>query len=34
LLEEYEVEKEGLTADVKEFLQSLREKGLLFEDEN
>lgn len=31
LLREYEVDKETLTADVKEFLQSLREKELLFD---
>ena len=31
LLEEYEVDKETLTSDVKEFLQSLRYKELLFD---
>ena len=31
LLEEYEVDKETLTADVKAFLESLREKELLFD---
>lgn len=31
LLREYEVDKATLTADVKEFLQSLREKELLFD---
>ena len=31
LLQEYEVDKDTLTADIKEFLQSLREKELLFD---
>ena len=31
LLEEYEVDRETLTSDVKEFLQSLRDKELLFD---
>ena len=31
LLQEYDVDRETLTADIKEFLQSLREKELLFD---
>ena len=31
LLQEYEVDRDTLTADIKEFLQSLREKELLFD---
>ena len=31
LMQEYEVDEETLTADVKDFLQSLREKELLLD---
>ncbi len=31
LLQEYEVDRDTLTADIKEFLQSLRDKELLFD---